>query len=134
MLKKVVFAVSWLSLLIIPFLIFSSLKARAQDDENRYSGAATDPQYKKENGKIALRPGMESKKMGGLHMVVPEGTQRYKEAGQWKMEDPEVYAARNFKEVKNRLDQLEKNQQKLQDDLDTLKEALNKSAGRATPT
>ncbi len=54
-----------------------------------------------------LRPGMELRSIGGINMVVPEGTQYYTEGSQVKMEEASEYAARRFKDADERFKSLE---------------------------
>ncbi|MBU0895988.1 MAG: hypothetical protein KJ584_05265 [Candidatus Omnitrophica bacterium] len=50
-----------------------------------------------------LRPGMKLMKVGGINMLVPEGTKFYKQGAQVKMEQAGEYSARRFKEMDERL-------------------------------
>ncbi|MFA4981482.1 MAG: hypothetical protein WC592_03320 [Candidatus Omnitrophota bacterium] len=81
--------------------------------------------------KTTIRPGMEIKKIGGLNMVVPEGTQIYRKGAQLMIESPEDYSARNIKEMKTRVENLEKEQAGMKDDIETLKKALEASGRRS---
>ena len=96
--------------------------ARAQMDKNEAHNNADDgDNHKSKNAEPVIRPGMELRKVGGLNLIVPEGSEIYKDRGRWVMEEPEAFAARNFKEIKSRLDKLEKENQSLKDEVEKLK-------------
>ena len=71
-----------------------------------------------------LRPGMEVRKVGGINMVVPEGTQFYMEGSQLKMEEASEYSARRFKDVDERFKAMEAREKKLEEEIKALQEAL----------
>ncbi|MDO8525575.1 MAG: hypothetical protein Q7S07_03705 [Candidatus Omnitrophota bacterium] len=72
-----------------------------------------------------LRPGMEIRNIGGINMVVPEGTQYYTEGSQLKMEEAGEYAARRFKDSDERFKKLEDRIRKMEKEVQNLQEALN---------
>ncbi len=71
-----------------------------------------------------VRPGMELRKVGGINMIVPEGTQFYMEGSQLKMEEAGEYAARRFRQVDERLKAMEEREKKLEEEIKKLQEAL----------
>lgn len=54
-----------------------------------------------------MRPGMKIMKVGGINMMVPEGTKFYKQGAQVKMEEASEYSARRFKEMDERLSKID---------------------------
>ncbi|MDD5428339.1 MAG: hypothetical protein PHI58_03765 [Candidatus Omnitrophica bacterium] len=73
-----------------------------------------------------VRPGMEVKKIGGINMVVPEGTQFYMEGSQVKMEEAGEYAARRFKSMTENFKALEDKVTKLEERVLKLEKARRK--------
>jgi len=93
------------------FLIFVFSAALAYGEENKEK-------------EITLRPGMELKKIGGINMIVPEGTEIYEENGQFRVEGVEEYAARRFRKTEERMAELEENQRELKEEIRKLKEGV----------
>lgn len=71
--------------------------------------------------------GMELRRIGGINMVVPEGTQFYKEGSQLKMEEASEYSARRFWETTERINKLEEKTKALEERLNNLEEKQRKT-------
>ena len=69
-------------------------------------------------------PGMEIRKIGGINMMVPEGTQFYTQGSQLKMEEASEYSARRFKEMDERFQKMEEKQRKLEEEVKELRTQL----------
>lgn len=74
-----------------------------------------------------LRPGMELRKIGGINMVVPEGTQVYKQGAMLIMEEDGDYSARRFKIMDERFNKLDERLQKIEAEIAELRNLLNKA-------
>ena len=74
---------------------------QSKDDSNQDTSAGQNLPFSQ------VRPGMEIKKVGGLNMVVPVGTQFYKEGAQIKMEEDGQYAARRITEMDAHLQKMD---------------------------
>ncbi|MFA5143419.1 MAG: hypothetical protein WC522_04540 [Candidatus Omnitrophota bacterium] len=78
-----------------------------------------------------VRPGMEVKKIGGLNLMVPEGTKFYREGAQIRMEEEGEYSARRFKEMDARLQKVENKVRGIETGMEELRkniEAVRKSS------
>ena len=71
--------------------------------------------------------GMEIRRIGGINMVVPIGTQFYKEGSQLKMEEASEYSARRFWEVTERVNKLEEKARALEGKLKNLEDKQKKT-------
>ena len=87
-------------------------------------------------------PGMEIRKIGGINMMVPEGTQFYMQGAQLKMEEASEYSARRFKEMDERFRKMEERQLKLEEEVKELhaqlanphtRKPVNPPANRTAP-
>lgn len=80
-----------------------------------------------------LPPGMEIMKIGGINMLVPQGTQFYMQGSQLKMEEASEYSARRFQDMDKRLQRIEEKQSKMEEEIENLRGHLeHPQAG--TPT
>ena len=78
--------------------------AYAQNNDNNKSSDI----YEVDTGASdQIRPGMKLMKVGGINMMVPEGTKFYKQGAQVKMEEASEYSARRFKEMGERLSKID---------------------------
>lgn len=107
-------------------LILISIPERSlgnEESETSYSETETSP-VKKEPV-IDIPPGMELRKVGNINIVVPEGTQIRKNGSNLIMEGPDEYVARNVREIKGRLAEIETRQLEHEKKLDGLKQAIS---------
>ncbi|MDD5136880.1 MAG: hypothetical protein PHX20_04645 [Candidatus Omnitrophica bacterium] len=74
--------------------------------------------------RAGMRQGYEIKKIGGLNMLVPEGTKFYKEGAQIKMEEEDAYSARRFKEMDTRLQKAENRIRSLEHEIGELRSSI----------
>ncbi len=102
------------------FFLFCAA-AYAQDYENSDSDKKKDVHMVNPDNAAELQPGMELMKIGGINMVVPKGTQFYKEGAQVKMEEAGEYSARRFKEMDDRLQKIEAKQRKMETEIEKLR-------------
>jgi hypothetical protein len=93
----------------------------------------SDDKQKEEQGKpygrgphapVEIPPGMEMINMGGIRMIVPQGTKIGKNGSLVTMESSEEFSVRNFKEMKDRLEKIETSQKDLKKTVDDLKQAV----------
>lgn len=115
------------AMLVISILAFFVSTALAQNEEQKdYNNNTANGDENRTNG-MTIRPGMELKKIGGLNLIVPEGTQIYRNGAQLIMEEADDYTARNLKEMKSRLDKVEKGQEELKNEFEKLRDAVSKA-------
>ncbi|MFH1189618.1 MAG: hypothetical protein V1682_02870 [Candidatus Omnitrophota bacterium] len=106
---------------------------RTQDQAMDQSSAMASEEYGESHtaldakeSAIGIPPGMELRKIGGISMIVPEGTQVSKKSGLVVMEGPDEFAARNIYEMRGRLMTLEERQHDVEKELNDLKETISK--------
>lgn len=99
-------------LIFILAFTFSAIYAHAQDD--------------KPEATIEVPPGMETKKVGQVNVVVPEGTEVRDKGGVIFIESTTQYVSRKFVEMEARFNQLETEQGKLKREIEQLIEAIDK--------
>ncbi|MDD5226905.1 MAG: hypothetical protein PHV97_06985 [Candidatus Omnitrophica bacterium] len=96
-----------------------------------------DPQYEEKRGKpsgegshlpVEIPSGMELINMGGIRMIVPQGMKIEKKGSLMTMEGSDEFSARNFKEMKERLDKIEASQKDLIKTVDDLKKEISKKS------
>ncbi|MFH0986376.1 MAG: hypothetical protein V1882_12750 [Candidatus Omnitrophota bacterium] len=89
-----------------------------------------DPQNEEEMGKpygkgthttVEVPPGMELINVGGIRMVIPQGTKVEKKGSLLVMESADEFAARNFKEMREHLERTESAQDNLRKTIEDLK-------------
>lgn len=97
------------------FLFFSFGEySLAQDDSESPNVEAPGMPYQRESQTSPeIPPGMELIKMGGIRMIVPQGIKIEKKGSLMTMESSEEFAARSFKEIRDRLDRIERSQEEL---------------------
>jgi hypothetical protein len=110
------------ALLFLCFAVILSSNGLAQDYQ--------EPQNKEEMGKpygkgshaaVEVPPGMELINVGGIRMIIPQGTKVEKKGSLLVMESADEFAARNFKEMRARLEKAESNQNDLKKTIEDLK-------------
>ncbi len=117
-----------LSMCVILAAFFMSMISMPSVADNFY-GTRTDNSSDSKQGNnpnIEVDPGMELRRVGGLNMIVPKGTQVHQDGSLQVMEGPDEYAARNIMEVKTRIGEMEKAQKEMREEVDSLKEAILK--------
>lgn len=79
-------------------------------------------------------PGMEVRKIGGINMMVPEGSRVYKQGATLILEDDGGYAARRLKDMNDRFFKMEEKQKyleerykKLEEEIKELRKAVEES-------
>lgn len=87
---------------------------------------------KEKTKNIPLRPGMELRRIGNINLIVPEGAELYKTKGQpsgssW-IESEDVYAARRFKQMDERLGGIEDRISKMEEDIKGLRVAMENAS------
>jgi len=110
--------------IILSSILFLQTPSYAQDYDKPSSDKDTENITSETVNK--LRPGMELRKIGGINMVVPKGTQIYKEGSLIRMEEDGDYTARRLEEVDSRFNKLEGRQKKLEEDIQELRKLLTK--------
>lgn len=100
-------------------IFFSGVQRAVCQDESGYG--ETDATTSRKQPAIDVPPGMELREMGGINMLVPEGIKVRSIGSRLVMEEPEEYAARNIKEMKERISELESQQDQLKAEVDSLK-------------
>ncbi len=73
---------------------------------------------------VEVPPGMELVSIGGIRMIIPQGTKVEKKGSLLTMEGPDEYAARNFKEMNDRFQKMEAGQNDLRKSVDDLKREI----------
>lgn len=96
-----------------------------EESDTSYSETETSPARKEPV--IDIPPGMEMRKVGNINMIVPEGTQIRKNGSNLIMEGPDEYVARNVREIKGRLTEIETRQLAQEEKLDGLKQAISEA-------
>ena len=123
MTKRCLLLIFAISLFSFPYISY------AQD--GGYDTADSEKEESKDIAKIRkesfsqVRPGMQVKKIAGLNMLVPEGTQFYKQGAQVRMEEDGDYSARRFQEMDVRLQKTEKKVRMLERELTELRKTQN---------
>jgi len=74
----------------------------------------------------ALSPGLEIKKIGDVNVVVPKGGEVRREGGVVTIESTAEYAAEGFIKVNERLSKIEDEQTAIRNEMDHLKEVVDK--------
>ena len=128
MLKKYFLAI----LIMVLFLFQGASYAQSDDTGSGTQEITTEEQTDKDKEaekirnetRAGMRPGLEVKKIGGLNMLVPEGTKFYKEGAQIKMEEEDAYSARRFKEMDTRLQKAENRISSLEHEISELRNLI----------
>lgn len=104
-------------LILTIFLIFYAFKVSAEESENE------DYTLTEEGFKIPA--GMELKKVGDANILIPKGGKIRKAGDQLIMESADEYAAREFFKIKERLGNIEKEQEDIRREIEELKKNIN---------
>lgn len=111
-LQRTGFVFAFLLVLLVPSLVHAQYM-----DESDDASTSSDEQYSVPGTDIQIPPGMEIIKSGDINLVVPKGSQMHKVNDLTLMESPEEYAARKFEVVERRLDEIEKTQKEIKEEL-----------------
>lgn len=96
--------------------------AGAEDPKN--SEATGKPYGEGTHAPVEIPPGMELVNLGGIRMVVPLGAKMVKKGSLLVMESNDEFAARNFQEIRARLEKTEAGQNDLKKTLEALKREI----------
>lgn len=104
-------------LILSVFLIFYVIKVFSEESENK------DYTLTEEGFKIPA--GMELKKVGDANILIPKGGKLRKAGDLLIMEGADEYAAREFMEVNERLNNIEKEQEIIKKEIEELKKTIS---------
>jgi len=113
------------------FLISLSNPHRLFSDNEPYKlgekyGKKYGDTYKSGKDFVEVPYGMEIKKIGGINMIVPEGTEVRRTGSRLHIETAEEYSARKFKLLEKNMDTLNMKNTELRKQIDVLTEEIER--------
>ena len=103
-------------------ILFGSGSAGAEDPQN--SEDTRKPYGEGTHAPIEIPPGMKLVNLGGIRMIVPQGAKMVKKGSLLVMESNDEFAARNFQEIRARLEKTEAGQDDLSKTVEDLKREI----------
>lgn len=116
---------------MLAFAFIAQTVCAESDTEYRGYEKSALKTYRRGKEDIPLKPGMELRKIGGINLLIPEGSKVYERNGLYFIETPEEFIARRIKEMGGRLEAMENKVTGLNEEVETLKSKIAAQAESA---